>query len=110
MVRDFKKNPITTEELMQGYWYAVVDDTIGGFAISNVDEPVSQINPYEGKFELANFMDKGTAEHIAYLHNAWWEYTVWSSYANNILVALENDVADLTEDDWFDYDDEYEAT
>lgn len=108
MVRDFKIEPISEKEVIECYWYPVVDDTIGGWSISNVDQSVAHLNPYEGRFELGSFLTESEAEHIADIHNAWWDYQIWSSYANNILVALENDIEPLTEDAWFDYDDDYE--
>lgn len=85
--RDFKKNPITLDEQLHCIWYAVVDDTIGGYAISNVNEPVSQLNPYEGKFEFANFVKQEIAEHVANLHNKWYREFVDDSYKDNFMAT-----------------------
>jgi hypothetical protein len=110
VIRDFRKNPVTDEELHNCYWYAVVNDLIGGYNVANVNKPESQTNPQNGEFEIGCFMSEGSAKHIAELHNAWWEYEIWSSYVPNIRVALENDAVELTEDAWFDYADEHEAS
>lgn len=82
--RDFAKQPITDAEVLYCRWYAVADDTIGGWAISNVPEPVSQLNPYEGRFELGSFMTFYEASHIAFVHNAWYDSVVAMSYIENL--------------------------
>jgi hypothetical protein len=82
--RDFGQEPITDEEVIYCRWYPVVDDTIGGWAISNVDETVAYLNPYEGKFEFGSFMTEAEAKHICFVHNAWWDSVVAFTYAENI--------------------------
>ena len=82
--RNFQKNPLTQEEIIYCRWYAVIDDTIGGWAISNVPEPVSELNPYTGKFELGSFMTADEAKHIVFVHNAWYDSVVAMSYIENI--------------------------
>jgi hypothetical protein len=82
--RNFQKQPITQEEIIYCHWYPVTDDTIGGWAISNVPEPVSELNPYNGKFELGSFMTEDEAKHIAYVHNAWYSSVVAMSYMDNL--------------------------
>jgi len=93
--RDFGQNPITDEEVIHTYWYAVIDNLIGGWAVSNVNMPTADLNPYEGRFELGCFLAEYEARHIAELHNAWWQKQVWATYAENIH-------ADLTDDEWWD--------
>lgn len=121
MVRDFQKNPVTDEERHNCYWYAVVDDLIGGYNVSNVNKPASQANVHENEFEIGCFMTKETAQHIVELHNAWWDAIIWESYADNIMATYDrelrefyfeevehNRIKPLTEDEWFDYDPPYE--
>ena len=53
-------------------WYPVVDDTIGGYAVSPWDLPVSGLDTRSGgQFTVAHFADRDVAEHIADLHNSW---------------------------------------
>lgn len=106
--RNFRENPVTTEEMQECRWYAVVDDTIGGYNISNIDKPTSQASPYNGEFEIGCFMTKAMAQHVADIHNAWWERVVWDSYHNNLTISTWYN--GLTEDEWFDYSSEHEAT
>jgi poly-beta-hydroxyalkanoate depolymerase len=84
--RDFKKNPVTEEELMHSFWYPVVDDMIGGYAVCTVDKFTSELNHYEGEFEVASFMSLQCAKHIADLHNDWWNSYIWESYSDNIMM------------------------
>lgn len=51
-------------------WYAVVDDLIGGYLISTIDKPASQLDMKTG-CHVASFTSKENADHIAELHNAW---------------------------------------
>ena len=81
-------NPVTSAELMECYWYAVPNDLIGGYSVSTVNKPDSQHNVYEGDFEVGTFMTLESAQHIAEIHNQWWNSKVWSSYYNNIMYAL----------------------
>lgn len=125
MVRDFKNNPVTFEELTNCRWYAVANDTIGGWDIANTDVPDSRRDPQKGEFEVGCFLTEKVAEHIAQLHNNAWDAYVWESYFGNIMEGIAIDVANyyhgeepplpdgvqpLTEDEWFDYDDDYETT
>lgn len=114
MVRDFKKNPISEEEIMHCYWHAVKDTTIGGWAVATIDKPTHQINPYDGEFELGTFLSESGAKHIADVHNRWYQDIVWQTYADNYLVTKHNDqylysVQQLIEDSEYD-DAKYMAT
>jgi hypothetical protein len=92
VIRDFRKEPITQEEVIHCYWYPVVDDTIGGWSISNVDLSVAELNPYEGRFELGSFLTESEAKHIAEIHNTWYQDFIWrTEYIQNYLVSLYND-------------------
>lgn len=52
------------------HWYPVVDDTIGGWAISNVDLPVSELDTRGGQhFTVGDFLSEDVARHICELHN-----------------------------------------
>ena len=72
---------------MECHWYAVLNDLIGGYSVATVDKPDSLHNVYEGDFEVGTFMTREAAQHIADLHNAWWDSLVWSSYYNNIMYS-----------------------
>ena len=119
--RDFGQEPITNEEVLNCYWYPVIDNLIGGWAVSNVNMTTADLNPYEGQFELGSFLAEYEAKHIAGLHNTWYLAKVYESYRENIEYSwywevvnyyhdLPTEPAPLTEDDWFDYSDENEAT
>lgn len=84
MPRNFKEKPVTQNEIIYSRWYPVVDDTIGGWSISNVDESVAFHNPAEGRFELGSFLTEDQARHIAWLHNCWWDTVVAASYMDNL--------------------------
>lgn len=94
MVRDFGVNPLTEDEVINCYWYPVIDDTIGGWSISNVNQTVADLNPYEGRFELGSFLTEYEAKHIADIHNTWWDKEVWKTYWPNIVVSVTNEVMD----------------
>lgn len=117
--RDFKKNPITTDEMTNCHWYVVVNDLIGGWSVATANKPESQQNVYEGEYEIATFVIKEVAEHMVKLHNQWWDNSVWSTYTENVEAGIAKEIFDyyngpaplpegvlpLTEDDWFHYDD-----
>jgi hypothetical protein len=50
-------------------WYPVVNDLIGGWAISLWNKPMSQHNHNEGEGDIADFMMQDVAEYICNLHN-----------------------------------------
>lgn len=90
--RNFRLNPVTHEELMECYWYAVPNDLIGGYTVATVDKPDSLHNVYEGDFEIGTFMTLETAQHIAELHNAWWNIQIEDSYAENIMATYNREL------------------
>lgn len=47
-------------------WYPREDDVIGGWCVMPIDEP-----PSYGVAEVAHFLTKECADHIAELHNSW---------------------------------------
>lgn len=107
------------EEMTYCRWYAVVDNLIGGYAISNVDKPTAELDHLKGEYDVATFMDFATAEHMVSLHNKWWDKTVWDSYRDNLMQGGDDDLAflpegvltfTLTDEEWEDYDATYEAT
>jgi hypothetical protein len=87
--RDFGKQPLTVDEIINCYWYPVVDDTIGGWAMSNVDQSVAHLDPYEGQFELASFLTEEEARHIAQVHNKWYQDKVYKTYYDNVDEGLK---------------------
>jgi len=48
-------------------WYAQPNDLIGGYSVMTVDLP-----PSSGWPEVATFMSKRAARHIALIHNSWY--------------------------------------
>jgi hypothetical protein len=90
--RDFGQQPITDEEVLHCRWYAVLDDTIGGWAISNVNKTVADLNPYEGMFEFGSFLTFNEADHIVSLHNAWWDEIVDDSYRDNFFATWNREI------------------
>ena len=52
-------------------WFVVVDDLIGGFAVSNVDKPTSEIDRPD--LVITDFIDEAAARHVVELHNSWLE-------------------------------------
>lgn len=55
-------------------WYVVVDDLVGGWAITNVDRPMSDrsyCRPYTGRAIADGFWDRDHAQHVVDLHNTW---------------------------------------
>lgn len=53
--------------LMEATWYSVIDDTIGGYAVSTVDRPISGHGIRD--IFVGDFMTKMISEHVAELHN-----------------------------------------
>lgn len=116
-MRDFRKSPITYQELTECRWYAMANDTIGGWDVATAPVPDSRRNAQKGEFEIGTFLTEEVAQYIAELHNKWWDAVVWKSYYVNIvasvyLEAYDNYYGDraLTGDDFFDYYDEHETT
>ncbi len=123
-MRNFKENPLTLSEMQDCYWYAVENDLIGGYSIATVNKPESQMNVFDDEFVVGAFMTHDLAQHIADIHNQWWEAKVWESYESNLEAGLFNSISDyyggvgplpdgvvaLTEDDWFHYSTEHEET
>ncbi len=56
-------------ELLAQRWYVVVNDVVGGWSVSNVDKPISQQDPKNGEWEIADFVTRDEAEAIAAEHN-----------------------------------------
>lgn len=52
-------------------WYAVPDDTVGGWAVANADRPVSAHSRATGVFAVGDFLSEPLARHVADLHNRW---------------------------------------
>lgn len=50
-------------------WFVVIEDTIGGYAISNKDKPVSMHDWRQGDIVVGEFVSKEIAEYIARMHN-----------------------------------------
>jgi hypothetical protein len=67
---------------MRSRWYAVEDDTIGGWACATADVPVSAVDTRARDVAVvAHFLDRATAAHIADLHNGWLERETLASNA-----------------------------
>lgn len=52
-------------------WYVRPNDLIGGWCITIIDKPPSEINPCEGVSIIGEFLGKELSEHIVTLHNNW---------------------------------------
>jgi hypothetical protein len=102
--RDFGQEPMIEDEILNCHWYAVIDNTIGGWSISNVDQSVADLNPYEGRFELGSFLTESEAKHIAKLHNDWWDIQVWGTYMTNIAWSFNQPDTKSNLDKWWHRD------
>jgi predicted acetyltransferase len=57
------------ESVVEQEWFVVVDDLIGGFAISTVDKPLSEIDFADRSvFVVAEVLSKELGDYIVYLH------------------------------------------
>jgi hypothetical protein len=54
------------EDVISRRWFAVVNDTIGGYSISPTNQPTSV-----GHLEVATFINFEAAKHMVRLHNTW---------------------------------------
>lgn len=59
------------KDIKKDRWYPVANDLIGGWSVTNVDKPPSQLDHTKREFEVADFIDEDLARHIADLHNNW---------------------------------------
>lgn len=56
-------------------WYPIINDVVGGYAVSNLDEPVSEHdlrkegNPEKRGYVIADFMTEDDAKVVAHLLN-----------------------------------------
>lgn len=51
-------------------WYVVVNDLVGGFAVSHIDKPLSEQNFQDGEGDLFDSVTRELADYIVGLHNA----------------------------------------
>jgi hypothetical protein len=59
-----------TKLILDAEWYVVENDVIGGWAISTVNKPVSEIDPRSyGVYIVGEMLSLDTANHIVELHN-----------------------------------------
>lgn len=60
-------------DFLRQRWYVVVNDLIGGWAISNVDKPAHALRfpPHGQDYMIADMLTRESAEHVRDLHNAW---------------------------------------
>lgn len=58
-------------DLLEFKWFAVVNDLIGGWSVSNVDKPSSDTDSTNGEYEIGCFLSEGIARHVAASHNDW---------------------------------------
>lgn len=64
-LRQLRGEELVTEVMFRK-WYVQLNDLIGGWCIMPIDQP-----PSSGCFEIADFLSRSHAQHIAELHNAW---------------------------------------
>lgn len=55
--------------LLTTRWYAVPDDTVGGWAVASVDRPVSLHDHRRGDVALGDALSERVARHVAETHN-----------------------------------------
>jgi hypothetical protein len=97
----------TDNIVVANYWRTKEYSDLGLLDIVTLDNDV-----------VAEDIESSIAEHLVKMHNAWWDARVWRSYFGNIAYSIFNDAYDeyysvekpLTEDEFFDYDDEHETT
>lgn len=59
-------------DVLEQRWYSVVDDTIGGYAVANVNKPSSEIDTRgQVEREIMWGVLKTVADHVVELHNDW---------------------------------------
>jgi hypothetical protein len=57
------------EYTIEQKWYVVVDDLVGGWAISTVDKPLSEVDFRDRSVVIvADTLSKEIAEYLVYLH------------------------------------------
>lgn len=59
-----------TDAVTQVPWYAMPDDTIGGWIVATAPLPASQLPSAEGGRQLGDFLTEELARYVARLHNA----------------------------------------
>jgi hypothetical protein len=55
--------------LLRSEWFAVPDDTVGGWAVANAPVPVSAHSRDVGVTTIGDFLTERVARHVVYLHN-----------------------------------------
>lgn len=91
VVRDFKKDPITDDELLNSYWYTVIDDLIGGWAIATANARTGDLDYSSGEFEVGSFLTKSACDRIVSMHNWQIQDLVWETYQLNVWAAQNRD-------------------
>jgi hypothetical protein len=57
--------------LLRSEWYAVPDDTVGGWAVANAPIPVSAHSRDVGVTAIGDFLSERAARHVVDVHNRW---------------------------------------
>lgn len=50
-------------------WYVVVNDLVGGWAVSHIDKPLSEQDARQGEGDIFDCCSRPVAEYIVLLHN-----------------------------------------
>lgn len=67
---DYSLGPVRfTVRACQVPWYVVVNDLVGGWAVSHVDKPLSEQDFRNGEGDLFDCLTKELADYIVGLHN-----------------------------------------
>lgn len=53
------------KQLRRERWFAVLDDTVGGWAVANVNKPVSEHDHRKREVSVGDFLSDNYAHHIA---------------------------------------------
>lgn len=59
-----------TDKAFEVPWYVVVNDLVGGWAVSHIDKPLSLQRFQLGEGDLFDAVTKELAEYVVGLHNA----------------------------------------
>jgi len=60
-------------DFLKQKWYVVEDDIISGYAVANVDKPLSELRYKNGEYHYIECRTKEVAEYIVEFHNKYYE-------------------------------------
>lgn len=83
---------VTEADVLARRWFAVPDDTVGGWACATVDLPISEIDQRNtGERVAVDCWGEATARHLADLHNACLSGRIaWVRFGDSEPIKVEN--------------------